>query len=668
MAKLSQSLLWLAASIAHPAAALAGDVSAADADAVAAKRSEGLSVVSVDIRALPDSPSGHYEPKVVDCPSTRPSIRLADRLSDQEAEWLPRRRNNTIDPMRELLTRANIPDFDAGAYIDRVRDNATALPNIAIAESGGGYRALMNGAGFLSAADSRNPGASDDGTGAIGGLLQSATYLAGLSGGGWLVGSIFANNFSTVPDLQQGSDGSSVWRFDRSIFRGPEESGISILNTADYWSTVVGDVARKGAGWDTSVTDFWGRALSYQLINATDGGPAYTFSSIADTEQFENADTPFPILVADGRAPGERIISLNATVYEFNPFELGSFDPTTYGFAPLRYLASNFSNGEIARDGECVRGFDQLGFVMGTSSSLFNAFILQNITGVAESADIPDFLVEAVTSVLDRLDADENDIAQYAPNPFFGWNPTNESANHESDQLSLVDGGMDLQNIPLHPLIQPSRAVDVIFAVDASADTAFNWPNGTALRATYDRAGTAIGNGTLFPPVPDAETFVNQRLNQRPTFFGCDADNFTLEAGQSVPPLIVYVPNAPYTAHSNVSTFQPSYPTAQRDAIIRNGFNAATQGNATVDTEWPVCVACAVLSRSLHRGNEAVPEACTRCFERYCWDGSTDSASVSSFEPDFIIGSDEKEDAAGIVRASFWGVGVSLAVAALVVW
>ncbi|EGY15652.1 lysophospholipase [Verticillium dahliae VdLs.17] len=585
MAKLSHSLLWLAASIAHPAAALAGDVSAADA--VAAKRSEGLSVVSVDIRALPDSPSGHYEPKVVDCPSTRPSVRLADRLSDQEAEWLPRRRNNTIDPMRELLTRANIPDFDAGAYIDRVRDNATALPNIAIAVSGGGYRALMNGAGFLSAADSRNPGASDNGTGAIGGLLQSATYLAGLSGGGWLVGSIFANNFSTVPDLQQGSDGSSVWRFDRSIFRGPEESGISILNTADYWSTIVGDVARK----------------AHQRHR---------------------------------RRPGLHL--------------LRSFDPTTYGFAPLRYLASNFSNGEIARDGECVRGFDQLGFVMGTSSSLFNAFILQNITGVAESADIPDFLVEAVTSVLDRLDADENDIAQYAPNPFFGWNPTNESANHESDQLSLVDGGMDLQNIPLHPLIQPSRAVDVIFAVDASADTAFNWPNGTALRATYDRAGTAIGNGTLFPPVPDAETFVNQRLNQRPTFFGCDADNFTLEAGQSVPPLIVYVPNAPYTAHSNVSTFQPSYPTAQRDAIIRNGFNAATQGNATVDTEWPVCVACALLSRSLHRGNEAVPEACTRCFERYCWDGSTDSASVSSFEPDFIIGSDEKEDAAGITR------------------
>ncbi|EEY21067.1 lysophospholipase [Verticillium alfalfae VaMs.102] len=607
MAKLSHSLLWLAASIAHPAAALPGDVSAVDA--VAAKRSEGLSVLSVDIRALPDSPS------------------------DREAEWLPRRRNNTIDPMRELLTRANIPDFDAGAYIDRVRDNATALPNIAIAVSGGGYPLRRRAGSSAPSSPTTSP--------------PSLIY-------------------------NQGSDGSSVWRFDRSHLPWARGSPASpILNTGrllvDRRRRM--SPARVLAG-TPSITDFWGRALSYQLINPPDGGPAYTFSSIADTGAVRR--TPDTAVPHPGSRTAVRPVSASSPsmppVYEFNPFELGSFDPTTYGFAPLRYLASNFSNGEIARDGECVRGFDQLGFVMGTSSSLFNAFILQNVTGVAESADIPKFLIESVTNVLDRLDADENDIAQYAPNPFFGWNPTNDSANHESDQLSLVDGGMDLQNIPLHPLIQPFRAVDVIFAVDSSADTTFNWPNGTALRATYDRAGTAIGNGTLFPPVPDAETFVNQRLNQRPTFFGCDANNFTLEDGQSLPPLIVYVPNAPYTAHSNVSTFNPSYPTAQRDAIIRNGFNAATQGNATVDSEWPVCVACAVLSRSLHRGNETVPEACTRCFERYCWDGSTDSASVSSFEPGFIIGSDEKEDAAGIVRASFWGVGVSLAVAALVMW
>lgn len=596
-------------------------------------------VTSLDLRALPDSPSGNYAPMVVDCPSNRPEIRLAEKLSEQEASWLKSRRSNTVEPLQSLLERAKIPNFDAKGYINSISHNTTALPNIGIALSGGGYRALMNGAGFLSAADLRN-----DANGPISGLLQASTYVAGLSGGSWLLGSVFANNFSTIPDLQRGDKDSALWRFDRSIFKGPKESGIGALNTVGYWKDIVEQVGEKGLGWDTSITDFWGRALSYQLVNAPDGGLSYTFSSIADTQDFKDAKTPFPLIVADGRAPNEHVISINATVYEFNPYEFGSWDPTTYGFAPTRYLASNFTNGVVPKEGKCVRGFDQIGFVMGTSSSLFNQFLLRNVTAVGEDVGLPDFLVEAVEKILKELSEDENDIAQYAPNPFFGWNPSSNNANTKQSQLTLVDGGEDGQNLPLHPLIQPMRGLDIIFAVDSSADTDNNWPNGTALRATYDRVGTKIGNGTLFPAIPSAETFINERLNQRPTWFGCNADNFTDSKHDSVPPLIFYIPNAPYTTHSNVSTFDPAYPTEQRDAIIRNGFNAATQGNGTVDNEWPVCVACAVLSRSWWKAGQSAPDACSKCFQRYCWNGTVDEVHVQDYNPSYIIGADQSKD------------------------
>ncbi|KAK1529246.1 lysophospholipase [Colletotrichum costaricense] len=618
----------------------------------------GLIMEALDPRALPNSPSGGYAPAIVDCPSARPTIRSASALSPNETAWLPLRRNATVEPMREFLTRVSIPNFDAGAYIDRVSSSSSQLPNIALAVSGGGYRALMNGAGFLAAADSRTPNSTSSGQ--IGGLLQSATYVAGLSGGGWLVGSIFTNNFSSVVDLQRGSKGSAVWKFDRSIFSGPKESGLSILNTAEYWRDVAKQVDTKDQGFEVSITDYWGRALSYQLINATDGGPAYTFSSIADEPDFQSGQQPFPILVADGRAPNERIISLNATVYEFNPFELGTWDNTAYGFAPLRYLASNFSAGRIPDNGSCVRGFDQAGFVMGTSSSLFNQFMLQNLS----SAGLPDFIQSALTTILNVLDQDNNDIAQYVPNPFYGYNPrTNVNANQT--QLSLVDGGEDLQNIPLHPLIQPNRAVDVIFAVDSSADTNYNWPNGTALRATYDRVAQPIANGTLFPPVPDANTFINLGLNRRPTFFGCNASNFTLSGNQRVPPLVVYLPNAPYVAHSNVSTFDPSYELDQRDAIIQNGYDSATQGNATLDAQWPVCVACAVLSRSMARSRETVPDACAQCFSRYCWNGTLDTREVD-YNPTFAIGNIEANSPAARTGVSFATGVLSAAAAALV--
>ncbi len=209
---------------------------------------------TVQVRALPNSPSGGYAPAVVPCPATKPRIRSATSLSPEETKWLELRRKETVDPMVDLLKRLAIPDFDAEGYIRKAADNISTLPNVAIAASGGGYRALMNGAGFLAAADSRVAGTT--GKGGIGGLLQSSTYLAGLSGGGWLVGSIMLNNFSTVTALPDGSPDSSIWQFSNSIFKGPKESGIGVFNTASYWKDVIEAVATKDdAGFETSLTD-----------------------------------------------------------------------------------------------------------------------------------------------------------------------------------------------------------------------------------------------------------------------------------------------------------------------------------------------------------------------------------------------------------------------------
>lgn len=74
---------------------------------------------------------------------------------------------------------------------------------------------MLNGAGALAAWDSRSDGSQTAGN--LGGLLQSATYLSGLSGGGWLVGSIYTNNFTSVQDAV---NSPSIWMFDDSILKG----------------------------------------------------------------------------------------------------------------------------------------------------------------------------------------------------------------------------------------------------------------------------------------------------------------------------------------------------------------------------------------------------------------------------------------------------------------
>lgn len=421
-----------------------------------------------------------------------------------------------------------------------------------------------------------------------------------------------------------------MWQFGNSIFEGPDNGGIQLLDSAEYFSTIMAEVADKAdLGYNTSITDYWGRALSFQLVNATDGGPAYTFSSIALTDNFINGQTPFPILISDSRSPDTTTVALNSTLFEFNPFEFGSWDPTTYGFVPTQYLGTNFTDGAVPHGANCTEGFDQIGFVMGTSSTLFNQFLLQ-----INSTALPQTLTNIFTDILQDLGARNDDIAPYTPNPFFDYN-ADRNPYAASKTLTLVDGGEDLQNIPLNPLIQPHRHVDVIFAVDSSADTTYNWPNGTSMVATYQRAqNSTIQNGTAFPAIPDQNTFVNLGLNNRPTFFGCDASNLT---GPS--PLLVYIPNAPYTASSNVSTFDPSYNNTQRDAIIQNGYNVATLGNGTVDSQWPICVACAILSRSFDKTNTTVPADCTACFQKYCWNGTVNSTTPSTnYTPPFQIG------------------------------
>lgn len=361
-------------------------------------------------------------------------------------------------------------------------------------------------------------------------------------------------------------------------------------------------------------------------------GAAYTFSSIAGDSSFAAATIPMPIIVAVERPAGQIQILENSTVFEFNPWEMGSYDPGNPAFAPLRFVGTAFDNGTVVRGRQCIAGVDNVGFVVGTSSSLFNQGFLQ--LG-RSSPDVPDFFVRAINDTLASLSEQNSDIARW-PNPFFHYQPTtNQNANSET--LNLVDGGEDLQNIPFHPLLWSRRAVDVILAVESSADTTTHWPNGTSLVATYQRSisnFTAASEEKRFPRIPGINTIVNLGLNSRPTFFGCEPDN-----PANPGPLVVYLPNAPYTNYSNVSTFQLEYTTEQRQAIILNGYNVATMGNATIDAQWPACLGCAILDRSLRRTATPVPAVCGTCFQRYCWNGTEDESTPATYEPTLIVGS-----------------------------
>jgi lysophospholipase len=366
------------------------------------------------------------------------------------------------------------------------------------------------------------------------------------------------------------------------------------------------------------------------MFNASKGGIEYTWSSIAKTQDFIDGNYPMPLVVADSRVPGEIIASSYSTVFEFNPWEFGTFDPTIYAFAPLEYIGSRFENGSIPSNETCVRGYDNAGFIIGTSSTLFN----EAITALgSNSSKITTWADDILKDLFAEFDSSDNDIASYEPNPFYGYN---DDSLATSLDLDIVDGGEDGQNVPLHPLIQPERAVDVIFAIDSSADTDYYWPNGTSLVATYERSlnTSGIGNGTAFPAIPDQNTFINLGLNTRPTFFGCNSTNITGTA-----PIVVYLANHPYSAQSNTSTYQMTYEDWQRDNIITNGYEVVTMGNGTLDGNFTACVGCAILSRSFERTGTTLPDICTQCFTEYCWNGTINSTTPNTYAPVDILAS-----------------------------
>lgn len=161
-----------------------------------------------------------------------------------------------------------------------------------------------------------------------------------------------------------------------------------------------------------------------------------------------------------------------------------------------------------------------LGFVIGTSSTLFNGAYVQ-LAGSGNDG----LLQNAIEDVLAEIGKQKNDVAQY-PNPFRNYAPeTNPTADW--DTLTLVDAGETNQNIPFEPLLIPVRGVDAIVAFDNSADTDYYWPNGTAPYTTYTRfkdLSDRLGVAPFMPEIPTPNTFINLGLNQHPTFFGCDSN------------------------------------------------------------------------------------------------------------------------------------------------
>lgn len=509
-----------------------------------------------------------YAPYPAICPST-PLVRAASGLSSNEASYIRERTPKANAALASWLTSTNA-GFDT-----------CKLPLVGLTSSGGGYRALLNGAGVVQGLDSR------DSSIGVSGVFQGLTYQAGLSGGGWLLSSFAGNDYPTISSLKTG-----LWE---TAFQDSLLDPAQFLAASAYGAVVNDITAKQKAGFAPTIVDPYGRLLSYQLLYGIDGGVTKRVSGIAHGGNFSSQNVPYPILTATGVTPGQCAPGLNATQYEFHPYEFGSWDAGVRAFTQTAYLGSSLTNGKPTTPGICEMNYDNLGYVLGTSSNIF-----ADICALVPAVNSTVSLVSSLEAIVDKAHppALRDTYATY-PNPFHGY--AGSPLVSAQTELDLADGGLTGQNNPIWPFIQPARNVSVLIVNDNSADTTTNLPNGTEIYETYLQA-RAQGL-TKMPKIPPVSTFISEGLNKRATFFGCNDTSVIT---------IVFLPNVEYTTASNTSTSQLSYPKAQTDAIIANGVQIANQ-NGTKG--WATCLGCAIQMKT----GTKLPAACTACFEKYCY-------------------------------------------------
>ncbi|EKM59981.1 uncharacterized protein PHACADRAFT_250811 [Phanerochaete carnosa HHB-10118-sp] len=573
-----------------------------------------------------------YTPLSSPCPANLTLVRSAGgrpaTLSHQELTYVTGRQHKVLpDAWESYLSSvehsAGVQHISLPRYLKTILGGHGQLPTLGIATSGGGMRAAIFGAAILDTLDARNTTSGALGTG---GLLQAASYLAGLSGGSFLVTSLVQANFPTIPSLIFGPDsnpgGNTFGGWLSEIGLESVSSNTTIQD--DFVEVLIAEVAgKRAAGFPVTFTDVWSRALARHFTNGTTldnffatnvtHGAGLTWSGIANLSTFQNHGMPFPIIVTNTLSkfennskviPGNDV-PLTNPIYEFNVFEIGSFDPMLASFVPTSLLGS--------QNGTCVTNFDQVSLVTASSSNLWNEF---NTSAAALAASSIGPLIAAINETFPQSGIRLDSAA--IPNPFMGIAP-NTFLDSNQSVITFVDGGEDGETIPIQPMLVKARRVDIVIAIDAAADTEDNFTNGSSLISTQQRAALFPGVYS-FPPVPSSpDVFAAHNLTKRTTFFGC---NTAPEA-----PLVAYFANGGpplgQTPLTNLSTFTDTFTPPQIQAIMNQVFDIATQGipinEVEKDPEFPVCLACAIVDRARARAGERRTGVCETCLARYCF-------------------------------------------------
>lgn len=549
---------------------------------------ETLAVATILITSC----SSSYAPALTTCPTTSLVRSASSGLSDGEEAYRVSRKAKA-DAALEAWLRKIDPGLLAAV-------DCKDLPAIALTSSGGGFRATLAGAGTVQALDGRESKVSTSG------LYQAISYHSGLSGGSWLLASMISNDYPTITRLLD------------SVLKDTLSKGLfnPLGNQAAAYNTINNDLTLKQAqGHRTTIADAWSRLISFATLPGPNGGVDNLMSQVISEPNFRSSSVPYPIILAQhvDLSGASCLPPVDAPFWEFTPFETGSWDNKISSFTPTKYLGTALSDGKPI--GACTTGYENLGFIAGTSSSLFQdpgiGFdvaepLLANFCQIADVLPLSD-IARATNAAVGALPASipsiqlmqVSDLFASWPNPFYKL--SSAPLVQSQQNLSLVDGGESGQINPIFPMLLPQRNISVIIVSD-NTDGNKNYPSGKEMHATY-LAAKAAGL-TRMPFVPESSVLLGRNLTSRPVFFGC---------GDRSKATLIWMPNHSATpGGGDTDTSQMQYSPAASKQVVVNGAAVMSQNNSK---EWARCLGCAIMESA----SSSLPPHCQTCFTKYCF-------------------------------------------------
>lgn len=303
------------------------------------------------------------------------------------------------------------------------------IPTVSIVCSGGGYRAMLYSLGALKGLKKA-------------GILDLTTYLVGLSGSTWAIGTWL-------------SSGLSLNAFHEWLI---SNIGYQLNDLDDEDFTLMGQVAltKYCLGQPVGFVDLYGAFIANDLFDAFSDEKIMVH--LSEQAQILNSGAlPLPIYTAISGQDADT----EYLWYEFTPYEVGA--SWLHAYVPTWAFGRKFKNGiSVTTDPE-----QPMGTLLGTFGLAIGITVERMFSEANISEKMSSALLKSVIKKILTYYGDDRPISAEYSNMVFGMPGYIFS---DKKNINLVDAGINC-NIPYVPVsgVRAERKADIMVFIDASA-------------------------------------------------------------------------------------------------------------------------------------------------------------------------------------------------------